>query len=1078
LDKGRIIGGLTYGALQDAFADELGGVLADESRSVWVLVPTNLLALHLRRHAAGRLGGVIGVDFPTLKDAARRMALISLAADERRPMPVGAAELVLQRLLEDVPEGSYLSAFRTFSNGAPAIAGAIRVLADCLWTPEALTDAADTAGKRDPAAPRRLRELAGMWAELRAWKDENGFFDDGDLVRTAGHAGHGPAEPPDALFIYGFYDFNPAQQSLVARLISLADRCSAYLLWNEEGGQPAPGFEYALPAVDWLQDMLNTDTVECLAPPSGGSDRERLVAGMFGDHPVVPEEEARARLEAAAAASDGSVRVVNCPGELPEAEAVVREMLCSANDAGNTCSVGVLLRGAAGTTELLAEACERAGVRAYIREGLSLADTPAGRLALSLLELAGGEVERSAVVDFLALARVDWPAGLSSSAMNRVARQAGIIKGRSDWQGRLRTRAERLTREARRAEDDAERRACEREAETCRAAAGFVADLFAKIAPLSSPSSWRDVTRHLGALVRMYSLADDPGTAPVLELVDELDRLDLAGGRPGLARVRWALSRRLAQQSLKCERFQHVASAVSSIMAARGATFDVVVVPGLVEREFPRHAPRHSLLTELDREVLNGVASQLGCGELPLERVRPLEERYLFRIALGSATRVLMLTYHRLEQDSGRPKIPSRFLTEACSALAGCGVGGELVDSDSRGGLISRVPLGRAPGDADLALDMLEYDSAVFSGPTGLAGRTAYMAAVSESFRRAAEMDRARWRQNDFGPYDGKIRAPDLLERLRARYSRFGSAISPTRFEAYARCPFEYFLTHVLGIEEVEAPSEEFQLPPLERGSLVHDMLRHAYEEHLEGRPLGGMSDEQIDAIVARSAKVLDELGRVHAENHPATWRVERERTTDELRTLLVHERERHADAVPSRFEYEFGMAAPTPFVLSLGAEAAVAFRGRIDRVDSLPGSAIQIVDYKTGSPGKYKPNRFVGGLQVQLPIYLLAACQLIGAEDGTALYLMTSGPRDVPEFTMAELRGRIDDFRKILLLIVDGIASGDFFPLPAGGSDAQHACSEYCRYRVVCGVARRNLAEMKQTDPDASRLAELRAID
>ena len=62
-----------------------------------------------------------------------------------------------------------------------------------------------------------------------------------------------------------------------------------------------------------------------------------------------------------------------------------------------------------------------------------------------------------------------------------------------------------------------------------------------------------------------------------------------------------------------------------------------LVLPGLVEKAFPRHIPERSLLTELDRESLNALAAGLGCGELPLQGDRPLEERYLFRIALGSA---------------------------------------------------------------------------------------------------------------------------------------------------------------------------------------------------------------------------------------------------------------------------------------------------------------------------------------------------------------------------------------------------------------------------------------------------------
>lgn len=1078
MGKGKIIGAVSYAALEGAFIEGLAGAGNSRGGSVWALVPTNLLALHLRRVTARRMGGVAGVEFLTLKDAARRMALPSLALRGGRPLPAGAVELVLQRLLEGVADDSYFAAFRRFSNGAAAIGRAIRLLEDCTWTPEALRAAADAAGQRDPAAPRRLRQLADIWEGLRAWKERNALFEDDDLVSEAAGADLRPAEHPEDLFIYGFYDFNPSQRLLVGRLIRLAARCSAYLLW---ASPPAAGFEFALPTVQWLGNQLGADGVECVHEPPTGSDLERLIGDVFQEHPLLREDKARQRLQDAGGGFDGSVRVLSCPGELSEAAEVAREVLRVAGAAGAPQSIGVLLRGTEGAAGPLAEAFERTGVRCYVREGLPLAETVAGRVALSLLELAVGGAERTAVVDFLALADVAWPAGLSASALDRVARQAGIIKGRADWERRLRARAEQLRREGERTDDEAEQRICARDAALCTAGVGFLREFFEKIAPLSSPPSWRDVARVLHALVREHAPPDDPAAAPVLEVIDGLGSLDVTGTRPNAERVRWLLGRWLAQQSRKCERFQHVGAAVSSIMGARGAAFDVVIAPGLVEKGFPRHAPRSSLLTELDREALNGAAARLGCAELPLRKDRPLEERYLFRIVLGSARRALVLTYARLEQDSGRPKIPSRFLTDACSALAGCDVSASLLEEGLPAGLVQRVPLNRrawAPEELKFALDALEYDGAVFTGPTGGAKRVAYMAAVSDTFRRAAQMDRRRWRRRDFGPYDGKVRAADLVVRLQEEYARFGSAISPTRFETYARCPFEYFLTYVLGIEEVDAPSEEFQLPAMERGSLVHDLLRRLYEERLKDRSLGQLTDEEVEAIAARGAQILDELGRVHAENHPATWTAERERTMDQLKALLIHERDLHAESVPAFFEYEFGISEPAAFVFELSRDAAVAFRGRIDRVDAMPDGAIRVVDYKTGSSGRYKKNRFAGGTQLQLPIYLLAATELMETSDGSALYLMVSGPKDVPQFGTDELRARMGEFRRALRLIVEGIAAGDFFPLPASTSDAQYGCEKYCRYRNVCGAARRNLAEMKQTDPDAARLAELRAIE
>ncbi|MCK4283529.1 MAG: hypothetical protein KAX44_04360, partial [Candidatus Brocadiae bacterium] len=231
--RGKIIGSVSYQALEDAFAAELAEVANGPGGRTWVLVPTNLLALHLRREAARRIGGLLGVGFLTLKDAARRMAQPFLASGGRRPVPAGAIELVLQRLLDGVPDGSYFAAFRRFSNGAPAIERTFKLLQNCLWTPEALRQAIEIAEFRDPGAARRMRELAGIWADLEKWKQEKGLFDGDDLILAAGRDDVAPADHPQVLLIYGFYDLNPAQRALAGRLIATAERCTAFLLWDE-----------------------------------------------------------------------------------------------------------------------------------------------------------------------------------------------------------------------------------------------------------------------------------------------------------------------------------------------------------------------------------------------------------------------------------------------------------------------------------------------------------------------------------------------------------------------------------------------------------------------------------------------------------------------------------------------------------------------------------------------------------------------------------------------------------------------------------------------------------------------------
>ncbi|NLW49965.1 MAG: PD-(D/E)XK nuclease family protein [Candidatus Brocadiaceae bacterium] len=1071
------IGAATFADLEAAFVQCLGETAGRPPGTVWVLVPTNLLGLHLRRLAAHRLGGLAGVEFLTLQDAARRLALPALARRGARPLPAGAAELFLKRQLDAVPAGSYFHELSRFPNGASAVESAIRTLEECLWAPEALARAAAEGNHADdPGAPRRLQELARIWGALRDWKEGAGLFEEADLVPLAGRAPGAPPAWPGVLCIYGFYDLNPAQRLLVRRLAEVAEVRRLFVLWVECEGEPAPGYEYAAPTVSWLCDLLGVERVDCLPARGPQGNLRRLTEGLFQAHPPAsdgPEPPA----------PDGSVRVLNCPGAEAEAAEVVREVLRAADaEGGPPPSVGVLLRGGEDVGRLLTEAFACAGVRHYQREGIALDETPAGRIAAALLDLAMGEAERADVVDFLSLVDVDWPAGLSPSAVDRVARQAGVVRGRVHWMERLRTRAADLAGRAGAGGDDAGGDdaggdASGRESTLCTTAAGFLEALFQAIEPLRTVRTWAEAAGIMEGLTGRYAPSDDAGTGPVREVIRGMAGLDVAGVPADPGRVRAMLQRRLGRQRLRHGRFQHTPVAVAPIMDARGVSFDLVVIPALDEGNFPRSPSPQPLLTESDREALNEVAGRCGCGALPRQRRRPDEERCLFRIAAASARRALVLAHSRLDQGAGRMRMPSRFLLEACSAVVGAAVPASEVQEGRPSGLVHRVSRERRlHGGAEpaYAVDEVEYDAAVFEAPDGAGLRTGYLAAVNRHFARAVALEHGRWGRPLFGPCDGRLEAPDVRACLRETHGRFAGAVSPSRFETYARCPFEYFLRYVLGVEEVEAPPDELELPALERGSLLHEVLRGLYQERLQGRALGRLSDDDVAAAVEHALERMDDCGRVHAENHPLTWEAERARTVRRLRRMLRHERSAHAEATPVRFECDFGMGGEPGYTLSLGGGGDVAFRGRIDRIDALPDGAIAIVDYKTGKGAALKGRDLAGGTQLQLPIYLLAACRMMDVTDGSARYLLVDVPKDVPQFTRRELEERLEDFRRVVGGILQGIAAGDFCPLPAQSAGSH--CERYCSFRAVCGAARGFLAQMKAADPAAQRLQDLRA--
>lgn len=1079
MQKGKIFGALSFGALQRRFVEEIRAASNALEERCWVLVPTNLLALHLKRLLASADVGCVGIKFLTLKDAAEELAGACGPRAGGRPTPEAARELVLARILSKLPPDSYFAGFRDFPGAPHAVAGAIQRLANSLWTPGKLTRAARRLRSSDADSGRRLREIAAMWASYEEWKEREGFFDADDVIAAAASVQFSRADAPRKVFIYGFYDLTPLQQSLVASVVNSSQTVRAFLLWaGANAAGPAPGFEYAGPTVKWVQETLQVEGVDCLGDDAPPGDLRTLRERLFGGVPILDKEEARSHLQEREAQWDGSVRVLSCPGEYAEALEVLRESFrqFSGRAGLNSNGVGVLMRTAQAAAHL-DETFARAGVGHYLREGLPLAHTRAGKVLLGLLDMAvEGDARRDDVVRFLAAADIKWPEGLNASALDRASRRAGVRKGKEDWGDKLKSHARALERMARGA--GAEHHGAE--ARLCLDAAGFVTEFFHDIEKLASLRTWHGLARSLERLLARYVPADDVGDGGVRELVRSLCALEGIAGPPRPHTVRRVLSQRLHHTSLKVGSYQRGDVTLSTLMACRGAAFDVVLVPGLCERGFPSVVGQDPILTEQDKHALNALADTMGAGQLSLRQRRPQEERYLLRMALASAGSTVVLCYPRLEQNTGRPKIVSRFVTAACEALVGFQTQNEdeFFENELPRHFFARIPLNRMgpeAGDLDAALDLREYDLVSFAGNGTGKPLTEYTARISPSFRRALALERQRWGKSEFGPYDGRLQREELLEYLRQNTFPARTRISPSRLEMYAKCPFRYFAHYLLEVEEPDKPTESFQLTPAERGLLVHELLCTLYREKLRDRALGNLTEGETQEVLADASDLVDEMGREYALSMPATWTDEKEKALEMLRTALLTDMRQHADACPHLFEFAFGGDRETdapPLRLDEGAE--VDFRGRMDRVDLLP-DGFSVIDYKTGDSGRHRPDSFDGGRQLQLPVYLLAAAQRLNEQTGQAAYFFVSEPRLMSEFTLDALARRTGDLRTIVRLIRDGIQKGLFFPLPHMQELAY--CENHCDFSLICGLARRTIAEMKASDPAARDLQELRSI-
>ena len=73
--------------------------------------------------------------------------------------------------------------------------------------------------------------------------------------------------------------------------------------------------------------------------------------------------------------------------------------------------------------------------------------------------------------------------------------------------------------------------------------------------------------------------------------------------------------------------------------------------------------------------------------------------------------------------------------------------------------------------------------------------------------------------------------------------------------ESWATCPFRYFLGYVLRVAPTTRPEDQWGIDPLERGRLVHGILRRSYSAAPGGAPtvaeLGAVAEEEFGRLYA-----------------------------------------------------------------------------------------------------------------------------------------------------------------------------------------------------------------------------------
>jgi RecB family exonuclease len=750
-----------------------------------------------------------------------------------------------------------------------------------------------------------------------------------------------------------------------------------------------------------------------------------------------------------------------------EVRATVRQVTDWARDAVRLGRIALLYGTPEPYARLLHEQLEAAAVPHNGAPVRAIGDMLYGRTVRSLLALPDRGFRRSDVLAVVTGAPIRSAGGLAPGrSWDRISRAAGVVGG-GDWTARLAVFAADQRVRADEADNDERDRLAEhlrRDADRAEHLAEFVSELRSDLASLASAGSWAAtvdatrgvVSRYLGGERNRWRWPEEEQQAAdrVEEALDRLAGLDALGGPPpSLDVFRRTLDGEL-DGSLR--RVGHLGDGVlvGPVSMAVGLDLARVAILGLAEGAFPPRRLEDSLLPDDERRAAGG--------ELALRADRVYDDRRQLLAAMAAADEAT-LCFPRGDLRRQGDRSASRWLLVDAARLSGRDAlfTEDLARLDAP--WLRHVP-SYAAGLAGLSFPATDQEwrlAAMLRDPAPVLG-------ADPVLRRGAELARGR-RSHDFTRFDGNL-AGLVLPDLTA-----SGVTSPTRLESWAKCPHAYLMQYVLGVEAVDEPERRLEIDPLDKGSLIHEILERFINEQIAAGRRGPWSGPEQDRLMAIAEEVFTSYRERGVTGRAIFWRRDRARILADLATFAGRD-----DGRPLATELGFDAV-----VYPLPDGRTVQFRGSIDRVDDTGPSSARVTDYKTGGTRDYTglsaEDPHQRGTHLQLAIYGTAAQQRLGVTAVETGYWFVTERGKFERIGYPLSPAVQAEVGRALGEIVDGIKSGLFPRRPPVDPHYLWVECWYCAPDGLSTAETRRDWERKRSNPRLAgyvRLAEPEADD
>lgn len=1025
--------------MRDSFAAELAGTVSQGCGCGQAfLLPSAHLLGAVRRSL--RALGPPGYEQPCLLAFDDLVGeIVALAGYPHRLMDRMTQELVVADVLDSLDKKQALPYFSAIASFPGYISTVTSLLAEIKRT-AAPPEEFPIGASGNEAKDAEVHAIYEAYQEVLAARE---LADLEEMYFLAIKAlGGGLALPYKKIYISEFYILTPLQLALVKELKRVAAIDIGIV------------YEHNRPEIYAAAEQTYTDLVGMGFKPVFVAARRHTSAGLahirgslFATKP-----------EILAAAPE--VAVVSSPTrakEMAVAAACIKKLLLSG--ACRPAEIAVVVRDTGAWAEFR-DICGDFGLPVSLAREERLADQPPARLLVSALAARTDGGARPTVLNLIKSPLVADALGIDADAAEQAA-LGRVIRSWRDWFGVFKdTKAPAGIADSRRGFDKLGRLVTTLPRQgTC---AAFAAALKSVLDTLGIPATLGKAYKdgRITLPVVQAGLLAWQKCGETLDAIAEGFVLAGQGGRTLAAAEFLRFFRQaLAGQTIRLAGHNEQAVQVVSPAGVRGVSFRAVFVLGLTDGEFPLRERENWLYDDRERAAM----ASLGL-TLTTAAFRRAEEDLYFAVAVALAEEMLTI--------SGREDaetLPSPYIAEVVRLFAPA-----ALTTDK----YSAVEF--FPADYDEIFSARELTGKALLDTRGAAGPEARAAAdyvlanlADGDFARRVSAEKERGRGP--GPYDGLVGTDGSEEH--------GPPVfSITALEEYAQCPFRYFATRSLKLQEWEEKEEEAGYDVI--GNIYHEVLAAFLRAH-RGQTLDPAEAEDYRAELLAA---LDGVcGRLAAEDKSfgsKAWEYRRRRIEATLRRWLDFEiAEQNSCGLaftPAYLEWGFGLpvdegmdaASVTEPLEIVAGDRSLKIVGKIDRIDAV-GGKLAVMDYKR----KYAP-RFrdlEAGTDLQAALYIMAAerflCQEGGEVAGGGYYSVENAKKEGGMWRAA-LAGDIGhraakeagnlaatdwealqaEIRRLAGEYGAGIRRGEFPVRPAAECPAYCVARGICRYRPENG--------------------------